>query len=127
LTAEETALLPPNFELGNDHYYERFREVMKGHVPEEAIQNYFVAQSLWDETMAWKALESFQKHPRQTLMIIVGDFHVAWDGGLPHQLRRRGAQDLVVISQTRDLADVAIHPKYGPRADFIWVSKEDKP
>lgn len=126
LDPEELSLLPPQFEMGNANYFERFESTMKGHVPEEAILKYFTAQSLWDDTMAWKSLEAMRNNPEQTLVIMVGDFHAAWGHGLASRLRARGAQDVLVITQVQGLDKLAVHPKYGARGDFVFVSKEPK-
>ncbi|CAN5638121.1 hypothetical protein BH10BDE1_BH10BDE1_11070 [soil metagenome] len=130
LAPEETALMPPNFELGTAAYRERFDIVMGGHVPPDAVDRYFAAQSTWDDTMAWQAAEFLKMNPSHCLAIIVGDFHAAWGGGLPQRLRARGVSSVTVISQveTRDLSEVELsaelgpHPNYGSRSDAIWLS-----
>jgi uncharacterized iron-regulated protein len=131
LTDAERAQLPPNFTLGNAAYFERFQEVMSGHISKEALQRFFEAQSVWDETMAWTATEYLKEDPKQILVIIVGDFHAVYGGGLPDRLLARGAKKVVVVSQvhfdgvSESEAEKAMkpHEKWGPRADFIWVSR----
>ena len=128
LAPEQRRLLPPNFTLGNDFYKERFVEAMGNHIPEEKMDFYFQAQSAWDDTMAWRVAEFMREHPEHIFVIIVGDFHAAYFGGLPDRLKARGVQDLLVISQVdhqdsdqKELEeDVLPHPKYGPRADFVF-------
>lgn len=131
LSADETALLPPAFEVGNDGYRERFEMIMGGgHIPAAAMDRYFAAQSVWDDTMAWQANEFLKQNPGDCLVIIVGDFHAAWGGGLPDRLRARGIANVVTISQfdTTQLSEVDLaleigpHPKYGARADAVWLS-----
>ena len=130
LTPEESALLPPNWSLGNDLYYERFKAVMGGgHIPEKSMMRYFTAQSLWDETMAWRAVDFIRQNPDQILVILVGDFHAVYGGGLPDKIRQRGWQQVLTISQvslkgaTPSEQDEIMtpHPRYGNRADFVWV------
>lgn len=133
LTPEEAALLPPQFEVGRQSYFERFSEIMGGHVPADKLQRYFEAQSAWDDTMAWKA---GQAAPGQTLVIIVGEFHVQYGGGLPDRLMAR-YPDRKIITFSQVLTDsespeevwqgVSPHPKYGPRADFVSVSPVEAP
>lgn len=133
LTEAERALLPPGFTLGSGAYFERFAEVMRqdhGPMPEQTLANFFAAQSAWDDTMAWQAARYLAAHPEQVLVIIVGDVHGAYGGGLPDRLWARGMTRVVVISQVdgSTLDDAAVaevltpHPKYGPRADFIWIT-----
>lgn len=132
LTAEERALLPPQLTRGNDGYFQRFQDAMGGHAPKgDALERYFLAQSLWDDTMAWKALEALGRDPAQVLVIIVGEFHVQYGGGLPDRLRARGAGKVVTVSQlnvegaTPDEVTEATRATgpYGPRADFLWISR----
>lgn len=128
LTTEERALLPPMWERGNDAYFERFAEAMKDHVPSDALENYFWAQSLWDNTMAWKAHEYRKTAPSDVMVIIVGGFHVEYGGGLPFELRKLGAQVKTVMQivpqdwngeTLRALIDG--DAKYGPHADYVWL------
>lgn len=132
LSAEEYALLPPQFSRGNDGYFERFQNAMGGHGPKgDALERYFLAQSLWDDTMAWKALKALRRDPAQVLVIIVGEFHVQYGGGLPDRLRARGANAVVTLSQlnvegaSAEEIEEATRPTgvYGPRADFLWISR----
>lgn len=126
LSDKDKDLLPPIWERGGPEYLERFEEVMKDHLPPEKLENYFWAHSLWDDTMAWKALARPTSH---ALTIIVGAFHVEFGHGLPARLKRYGAHKVTTVLQVPvtswDEATLkqAIAPdaKYGTRADLIWV------
>ena len=132
LSEEERALLPPAFEKGNDLYFERFSSTMLGHVSLDKILNYFYAQSIWDDTMAYHIAEFKKKNPRVTLVVIVGDFHVRYFGGLPDRLSARTGMQPTVISQmnleglngVEIQSEMNVDPKYGPRAGYIWTAKE---
>ncbi len=134
LSDDERGLLPPDFQPGRERYFERFRAAMGQHgaMSEAALRNYFLAQSAWDDTMAWQAAEFARANPEQVLVIIVGDFHASYGGGLPDRLRVRGLRDVLVISQVNryGLSDedarglVMPDPRHGPRADFVWVTEE---
>jgi uncharacterized iron-regulated protein len=132
LTSEEQKMLPPDFQLGRDSYKKRFLETMP-HLPSpEAGDRYFAAQCTWDDTMAWKAAEFTQAHPDQVLVIVVGDFHVQYGGGLPDRIEARTHQKPVVFSYVNveglTAGEIAeqIEPsfEYGPRADYIWFTSE---
>ena len=132
LTAEEKLLLPPNFELGRASYKERFLAMMP-HLPTpEAGQRYFEAQSTWDDTMAWRAAEFTATHPDHVLVIVVGDFHAAYGGGLPDRIQARTQQKPLVFSYvnsgglSQEEVEEALNPSpvYGPRADYIWFAQE---
>lgn len=139
LIPEEIELLPPNFEIGNTFYRERFLQVFSQHnhggmaLSESMIENYFTAQSVWDDTMAWIAVNYIVENPTSVLVIIVGDFHIVYGGGLPARIRNRGYSNLITISQinTYDLQEEEIqqlinpHPEWGKRADFIMITEEN--
>lgn len=130
LTADEAALLPPHLSRGNDGYYSRFKEVMGNHVSPAALENYFMAQSLWDDTMAWKTSEAMLRDPAQVFVIIVGEFHAQYGGGLPDRLKAWGIQQVMTVVQmnTHDFTAAEIQEAitstgpYGPRGDYLWVS-----
>jgi len=130
LSAEERALIPADFVRGGDLYRERFAEAMGEHVSPEKLTRYFEAQSAWDEVMATSALEFARNHPDQVLVILVGDFHAAYGGGLPARLVARGLprERLHVVSQVDSTglsaeerrALIEPHARYGARADSVW-------
>ena len=130
LTAEELALLPPDFTLGRDSYRRRFMEAAGAHCKNP--DNCFAAQCAWDDTMANTAVQFLNEHPEQVLVIVVGEFHVQYGGGLKHRiLQRRPGTNVVSLSQlwaedmSEDEIKASLQPSIeeGPRADFIWVSK----
>ncbi|MBX2994752.1 MAG: ChaN family lipoprotein [Bdellovibrionaceae bacterium] len=133
LSPEQAQLLPPGLTRGNDRYFARFKDAVGGHLPDAAAaERYFMAQSVWDETMAWTALASVQQDPSQVLVIIVGEFHVQYGGGLPDRLRARGAAKVWTFSEvnltglTHEESREALSPSEldGPRADFLWIFKD---
>ncbi|MBN8541281.1 MAG: ChaN family lipoprotein [Deltaproteobacteria bacterium] len=133
LTAEEVALMPPEFSLGSKGYRERFDSIMGGHIPAQALDRYFAAQSTWDETMAWQVAKFLGANPTHCVAVIVGDFHVNFGGGLPDRLRARGIGNVVTISQVDTFsltepeltAELGPDSRYGDRADGIWLSSTD--
>lgn len=132
LAPDLQALMPHDFSIGNDQYLARFKEAVGGdHFPKDKLQNYFAAQSVWDDTMAWQTLRNISTSSRDVFVIIVGDFHVSYGGGLPDRLLARGASRVVTVSQI-DVTEVeqkdrstlvAPHPQWGPRADWIWITE----
>lgn len=132
LTPDLRALMPPDFQLGDAEYLERFKLAVGGdHVPPDQIANYFAAQSTWDETMAWQSLYFQSQSNSDVFVIIVGDFHVSYGGGLPDSLMARGAQRVVTVSQidasqmNKEQKSQVIepHPRWGQRADWIWLTE----
>lgn len=136
LTPEDQALLPPNFSLGRDSYKQRFLSLMP-HLPSpEAGARYFAAQSIWDDTMAWKATDYIKAHPDQVLVIVVGEFHVQFGGGLPNRLQVRSSQTPVMtfsqvntegLTEEEVAAEITPSPTEGPRADYLWLAPAQGP
>lgn len=128
---EDWKLMPPQFSVGRDSYKQRFLGMMP-HLPSpEAGERYFLAQSIWDDTMAWNATEFVLSHPDQVLVIIVGEFHVQYGGGLPNRIHARSANvPVLTFSQVNtldlsqeDIAEaVKVSPLEGPRADYLWLA-----
>lgn len=127
LTEEEKQLLPPNLELGRADYLERFRETMGGHVDEKDLLRYFQAQSVWDETMAWQLTTHASSN---TKVVVVGEFHVQYGGGLPHRLSVRNPKMNIVTLGFIDIHGLTAaeidetllpHPKWGMRENFICL------
>lgn len=130
LNEEDLKLMPPHFELGRDSYKARFMAAAGAHCP--VPENCFAAQSAWDDTMAWQAINFIEQNPDQVLVVIVGEFHVQYGGGTPYRIMSRKADaKIVTLSQvwaegmTDQEVNEALQPSKieGPRADFIWVSK----
>lgn len=138
LSADQLKLMPPDFTLGTSSYRERFYALMSdGHIPQDKLPNYFVAQSTWDETMAWQTVQFMKQHPDHVFVIIVGEFHVQYGGGLPNRILARLSQEnlgdkiqVKTISQvwtdgmtSDDIQnEITPSPQYGPRADFIFLT-----
>lgn len=132
LTEEEKSLMPPHFEIGNEAYFKRFINAI-GHLPSpDAGKRYFTAQSIWDDTMAWRVSLALETDSDHTMVIIVGEFHVQYGGGLPSRLvQRNEIQGRPVVSMSlvnskgltpQELeSELLPHTEYGPRADYIWV------
>ncbi len=131
LPADMLKLLPPNFEVGRDIYFERFSEWMNsgghGQLKPEQLEKMFIAQSLWDDTMAWQSVKYLAINPRHVLVAMVGDFHATYGGGLKDRILARNP-DLQVWAMSQNfgekeeksniLESVLPHSVYGERADL---------
>jgi uncharacterized iron-regulated protein len=134
LSIDEKALLPPNFELGGANYKERFVERMSGHVKDpEAMNRYFETQSVWDDTMAWKTCQGADSSTN-TMVIVVGQFHVEYGDGLIHRIQTRCGNKHPIISvyeylfyndEAVDFTDFIPSTKYGPLSDFLMIVRQD--
>jgi uncharacterized iron-regulated protein len=137
LSPDEAAFLPARLQLGNRRYWERFVASMGGHgsLPPAQLQRYFEAQSAWDDTMAAKTVEALKNKKDQVIVILTGNFHAEYFGGLPDRLRARGVKKLLVIPQliaseytaSELMAHLRPDPIHGPLGDLIWVVGEPRP
>ena len=121
ITAADPILVPPGFELGDVNYYERFVATMEGHADSTQMANYFAAQCLVDDVMAYHLLTDAETELR---FMIAGSFHTDYHSGTVARLRARapGLKTMVVrITDTLDPAD----SKYGEIADYIYLVNAD--
>jgi uncharacterized iron-regulated protein len=132
VSEEALKLLPPQFQLGRESYKKRFTDMMAGHVSSpEAMQRYFEAQSVWDDTMAWQIAE-VPVALDETIVVVVGQFHVEYGGGLPYQFQQRFKDRPVVIieellyydDEEVPFKDLMPSPEYGPMSDYLLIVKE---
>lgn len=132
LSEEALKLLPPQFQLGRESYKKRFTDLMAGHVSNpEAMQRYFEAQSVWDDTMAWKLAE-VPVALEDTIVVVVGQFHVEFGGGLPYQFQQRFPNRPIVIidellfwdDEEVPFKDLVPSPVYGPLGDYLYITIE---
>lgn len=108
-------LLPPGYERGGAMYRERFEEAMQSHVPPERLENYFEAQCLTDDVMAYRMLEL----PTPSALV-VGGFHVDYRDGVVERLRVRAqGRRVVSLRWVTEPGAPLTHPRYGEMADFI--------
>lgn len=129
LNNDERALLPPNYQGGNDDYRERFAIAAGHHLTPQSFEGYFNAQSVWDDTMAWKTAEFLKANPTHVFVIVVGQFHAEYGGGLPDRLKARGITSVLTVSQVDHTVytdeelekELMPHSKFGPRADYLWI------
>ena len=84
--------IPPNMEMGSDLYLELFRKAMGGHVNEEQLKAYYLAQCYTDSVMSYY-VNFFNVNPLSFL--IVGAFHSDFNLGIVNALKKIGRQKTV--------------------------------
>jgi len=131
ITALDPALLPPGYGEGSDHYRQRFREAMGDHVPADKIANYFDAQCLTDDVMAWSLEEG-----TGLKFLIAGSFHTDYRDGAVERLKTRLPTAVIKSVTIIDAADFAepdllpllIDSRWGPLADYVvFVNEPQNP
>lgn len=124
ITALDPALLPPNFALGNANYLERFEDAMKGHVDPAKIPNYFAAQCLVDDVVAYHIDKDALS---KSVFLVIGSFHMLYSDGVESRIRARSPLrlpmsilvDEAVDYPAADRAALFKHLKYGKIADYV--------
>ncbi|MDY0137486.1 MAG: ChaN family lipoprotein [Thiomicrospira sp.] len=80
----------PTITPPSDEQRQRLLKVFEGKIPpNRAIEDYIYAQRVWDEVMADNALAYLSAHPQARLVVLAGNFHIAWGDAIPADMRRR--------------------------------------
>ena len=129
--AVDPALLPPDFEMGSEGYHQRFVDIMgqAGHATPAQIENYYAAQCLTDDVIAWHVVTD---STHSLKFLVVGSFHTDYFDGTVARIKIR-APGLKTASVTivdasdyeeKDLEMVARDQKYGDLADYVYFVNE---
>ncbi|OFZ22919.1 MAG: hypothetical protein A2X94_14915 [Bdellovibrionales bacterium GWB1_55_8] len=127
--AADPKLIPPGFAYGSPGYHERFVDIMSAHVPPEKMQNYYDAQCLTDDVMAYQLIQSSTKPLR---FLVVGSFHSDYFDGTVGRITARAPGQRTVTIRLIDASDYTQaelqegfrDPKYGALADYLYFVNE---
>jgi len=133
ITALDPQYLPPDFSMGTPAYHRRFVSAMSGHTPPERIENYYAAQCLTDDIMAF----TLEKSPQWPLVfLIVGGFHADYSDGVVSRIIHRLPGHPLAVIRFLDASDYdatelnatwphILHDKVdGDLADYVWFVNE---
>lgn len=131
ISAADPQLVPAGYESGSANYFERFKFQMQGHVSEEKIPNYFDAQCLTDDVMAFQTLKNRDAHKT---FLIAGHFHTDYQDGVVRRFAVRAPELMMVNIRIVDasefteeqLLSVLRHAEYGEVADYVIYVNEPK-
>jgi uncharacterized iron-regulated protein len=127
LTGEERQWIPPQSEivLGSESYRQRiqtfYTEIHQGKSKSADFERFFLAQVLWDETMAEQVANWVKKDPNALVIVLAGQGHIAYGDGIPSRVQRRLSalkkfvQLSVLLNPAEPKTDATI-------ADFFWYS-----
>lgn len=94
------------------------------HAAEDAIEQYYAAQVVWDETMGSRVAETLADPAGpQKMIVFAGRVHVKFGLGIPDRAAKRGAQPYVVVLPVTEAeleAELAL-PADQRAADFYWT------
>lgn len=128
LTSDERQHIPPFAELRTDNKEYRqmlldiFQQHQKdGHGSSTKFERFFLAQVLWDETMAEKIAQFVKANPDYTVVVLAGQGHLIYGYGIPSRVARRLdkvnlVQHTVLLNPSPEMRS----PTEKPIADFFW-------
>ncbi len=128
LTIEEKKHIPPITEIHTDNakYRQMLLEFYQqhaagGHGSSASFERFFLAQVLWDETMAETIAQFVTKSPDYQVIVLAGKGHIVYGYGIPSRVARRLnnsklIQKTVIFFSATDL----LSPTDYQIADFIW-------
>ncbi len=129
LTESERKSIPPLTELITDNSAYRqlvlnsFQEHHQNNLGSSAsFERFFLAQVLWDETMA-ETISKFAKiNPDYQIIVLAGQMHIVYGFGIPSRVARRFANRK--LSQTLILLNSSLNldSSEQPMADFLWYN-----
>lgn len=132
LTEEEQAYIPPFAEIKTDNldYQQMVREVFElhqaaAHGSSLKFENFFLAQVLWDETMAETITEFVKENPLTQVVVLAGQGHIVYGYGIPSRVERRvgdrlGMEPFVQRSLLFNLPEELRSTGDRPIADYFW-------
>ena len=96
LTSSERQMIPPITEIRLDNIAYR-QMVLKafqqhqsgGHGNSDSANNFFLAQVLWDETMADGIAKFVKANPDYQVVVLAGQGHIVYGYGIPNRVERR--------------------------------------
>ena len=108
LLKNERKQLPDKLDFSNEIYRVDLHRVFDIHGKEAKLKDFnqfFQAQTLWDETMADSAAKFLADNPASKLVILAGNGHVRYKYGIPQRLYRRVREPYTVIVQDEEIED----------------------
>lgn len=123
LTAEDRQWIPPISEIRTDNanYRQLLEDIFQQHAVRgqgnsDGMERFFLAQVLWDETMAHHIAQFVEAHPDYQVIVLAGQGHVIYGYGIPSRVSRRLShrpfQQYSVLFDRSDRQDGI--------ADFFW-------
>lgn len=132
LSAADPSVIPPGYETGSANYLTRFKAEMGDHTPDDKLMNYFDAQCLTDDVMAFHALKNLNT---SKTFLIAGHFHTDYNDGVVQRLRSRAPNvlsanvrivDASEYATDDELTNMMSDSQYGDVADYVVYVKEPK-
>ena len=132
LTPEEKQLIPPLAEIHTDNgeYRQMLLAVFEQHLDggqgnSDRLERFFLAQVLWDETMAETISQFVTNRPNYQVIVLAGKGHVVYGYGIPNRVARRLenrplVQRSVLLNHSQDSSS----PTDKAIADYFWTTTD---
>jgi uncharacterized iron-regulated protein len=122
--------IPPESEIrtDNEEYRQMLQEVFvgvhHGHGNGGNFDNFFLAQVLWDETMAEGVADFVAANPDRQVVVLAGRGHIVYGYGIPDRVARRLAgtefsQRSLLLHPPEDVVNAGVEDETAI-ADYFW-------
>lgn len=133
LTAEEAAQLPPTLAPESDEHRRMYRAFFDEddalHMNEAALDGLYRAQTMWDATMGWNALQALRQHggPNAIMVVLIGAGHVTFGLGSERQIdaHYEGRISSIVPVTVVDDDRKPVKSVRASYASFVWGLPEE--
>jgi uncharacterized iron-regulated protein len=133
LTATDRQWIPPESEIRTDNpAYQQmiqtvYEQIHQGRSVSSSFNRFFLAQVLWDETMAQVVTDFLEAQPNHQVIVLAGDGHVVYGYGIPSRVARRMGgivQRSVIVNPDEDMKSEGVISARNPQgiADYFWLS-----
>ncbi|MGL4620512.1 ChaN family lipoprotein [Chroococcidiopsis sp.] len=127
LTPEQRKIIPPTSEIRTDNtaYRQMLAKVFEQHQHSargnsSGFDRFFLAQVLWDETMAAEVAKFVKANPKHQVVVIAGQGHIIYGYGIPSRVARRMPQQFSQVSVLLSPSNNTATNSSQPIADYIW-------
>lgn len=136
LTPEQAAHLPPQLAPETEEFRRMYRAFFEEddalHRSEAAMAGLYRAQSLWDATMGWNALQALKQHgpPGAIMVVLIGAGHVTYGLGAERQIapHYEGRIASLIPVPVYDDTRKPVEKLRASFASYVWgVPREDAP
>lgn len=129
LTFPERRFIPPASEIRTDNAAYRqmalqvYEEIHQGRTSSSNFERFFLAQVLWDETMAEGIARFAQANPHTLTVVLAGQGHLVYGHGIPSRVARRmGKRPFQQRSLLLNPPPAFRQNRDPAIADYLWVT-----
>ncbi len=138
LSSEQKQLIPDFSEIRTDNAEYRqlilqvYNKMHSSHGSSDNFENFFLAQVLWDETMAEGIVNFRQTNPEYQIVVLAGKGHIVYHYGIPSRVARRMGDQIPEQKFVQHSVLLSPIPEFEwdsntPIADFIWPTIKADP